>query len=375
MYRNTYALIDTKKIYENVKYIVNNYQYDYYIGIVKNNAYNHGIETINSMIKGGINYLAVSSLDEALQIRKLYAKIPILVLEPIDLRYIDQCDYYNISITVESLKYVQGLSEIKLNKGINVHLKVDSGMNRLGFNNAIELKQAYELIKNKDKLNLEGIYSHFATSGLNDKYYNLQIETFEKITNDIDLSKVPIVHLDRSITLVNKERIPFCNACRFGMLMYGISGKKPTLGKKQKVKAFIKKILGKETKYPKELPLNTAFELHTEVMSLRTVKTGEYIGYGTYKASEDMNIATLPIGYADGVDVSFKYVWINGNYCEILADTMDMIMVRVSSKVKIGDKVEIIGKNIPFLKVCENTRLNSYHLFNKITSRVTRKYK
>ena len=110
-------------------------------------------------------------------------------------------------------------------------------------------------------------------------------------------------------------------------------------------------------------------------MSVRKVDSGKYIGYGTYKASEDLFIATLPIGYADGVDLSFRYVWINGNYCEILAETMDMIMVRVSSKVKIGDKVEIIGKNIPFLKVCENTRLNSYHLFNKITSRVTRKYK
>ena len=362
MYRNTYALIDTKKIYENVKYVVNNYQYDYYIGVVKNNAYNHGINTINSMIKGGINYLAVSSLDEALQIRKAYSKIPVLVLEPIDLKYIDQCDYYNITVTVENLKYVKELVEIKLNKGINIHFKVDSGMNRLGFNNATELKQAYDLLNKNKKLNLEGIYSHFATSGLNDEYYKNQIETFKKTTSTIDLAKIPMIHLDRSITLINNEKIPFCNACRFGMLMYGVSGKKPVLGRKQKLKDSVKKILGKEIKYPAVLPLNPAFELYTEVMSVRKVKSGEYIGYATYKAETDIYIATLPIGYADGVDLSFKYVFINGNYCEILADTMDMIIVKVSPKVKIGDKVEIIGKNIPLLKVCENTRLNSYHL-------------
>lgn len=375
MYRNTYALIDTKKIYENVKYIVNNYKYDHYIGVVKNNAYNHGIETINSMIKAGINYLAVSSLDEALQIRKNYAKIPILILEPVDIKHIEQCDYYNIAITVESLKYVKELLEVKLNKSIYIHFKVDSGMNRLGFKDASELKLAYDLISTNDKLIVEGIYSHFATSGLNDRYYRNQILTFQKITSNIDLSKIPMVHLGRSITLVNNEKISFCNACRLGMAMYGGFGKKQLSGKKQKIKNFIKKLFGKETKLPKILPLNTAFELYTEVMSIRTVKSGEYIGYGTYKAETDISIATLPIGYADGVDSSFKYVWINDNYCEILADTMDMIMVRVSTKVKVGDKVEIIGKNISLEMICENTKLNSYHLFNKITNRVQRKYK
>lgn len=374
MYRNTYALIDTKKIYENVICIVNKYQYEYYIGVVKNNAYNHGIEVINSMIKGGINYLAVSSLDEALQIRKVYPKIPILILEPIDLKYIDQCDYYNITITVESLKYIQELLKIKINNLINIHLKIDSGMNRLGFNDSKELKQAFELINKCDKLKLEGIYSHFATSGLNDNYYDYQIAKFKAITSEISLDKIPIVHLDRSISLVNHQKIPFCNACRLGILMFGISGKKPIFSQKQKIKLFIKKLLGKKTNYPNVLPLKPAFELYTEVMSTRKVKRGEYIGYGSYKASEDMLIATLPIGYADGVDKSFKYVWINGNYCEILADTMDMIMVKISSEVKVGDKVEIIGKNISLLKVCENTNLNAYHLFNKITNRVTRKY-
>ena len=129
MYRNTYALIDTKKILENAKYITSTYSdYEYFFGVVKYNAYGHGNEIINAMIKGGINYLAVATLDEALEIRKDYSKIPILVLEPIDLEYIDKAIYYDITITVDSLKYMKELANYPHEKRLAVHFKVDSGM-------------------------------------------------------------------------------------------------------------------------------------------------------------------------------------------------------------------------------------------------------
>ncbi len=89
----------------------------------------------------------------------------------------------------------------------------------------------------------------------------------------------------------------------------------------------------------------------------------------------DAKIATISIGYADGVDKSFKCVYIGGKKYPIVADSMDMIMVLVDDKVRVGDKVEIIGKNISLLDVCSNTGLNAYHLFAKISNRVTRKYK
>ena len=89
MYRKTYAIIDEDKLKNNIKEIKAKYNnYKYYIGVVKNNAYNHGIKIINSLIEGGVNYLAVSSLEEALDARKYNSEIPILCLEVIDLDYI-----------------------------------------------------------------------------------------------------------------------------------------------------------------------------------------------------------------------------------------------------------------------------------------------
>ncbi len=375
MYRDTYAVIDTKKILENAKYITNTYDYEYYFGVVKYNAYGHGFETIKALIKGGVNYLAVATLDEALEIRNSYPKIPILILEPINLEYLDKAIYYDITITVDSLKYLKELIEIPINKRLAVHFKVDSGMNRLGFKDSDDFSEAYGLIANSEFLYLEGVYTHFATSGINDRYYAKQVDNFLRITKNVNLSVIHIVHADRSITLANKPKLDFCNGCRFGMLAYGVSGRKINLSKMQKLKNKIKNLLGRSTNYPKVLPLNTAFELYSEVISLRKANAGECIGYGTYFLDSDAKVATIPIGYADGVDKSFKYVYIAGTKCPIVADTMDMIMVLVPDKVKVKDKVEIIGKNIPVLDVCKNTGLNAYHLFARISTRVPRNYK
>ena len=375
MYRNTYALIDTKKIMDNVKYITSTYDYKYYFGVVKYNAYSHGNGIINAMLKGGVNYLAVATLDEALEIRKDFAKVPILVLEPIDMEYIDKAIYYDITITVESLKYLKELVEYPLDKRLAVHFKVDSGMNRLGFDNTNDFTEAYGIIANSEYLFLEGVYTHFATSGINDKYYDYQVKKFEEITKNINLSVIKIVHADRSITLANKPKLNYCNGARFGMLLYGVSARNVTLGFKQKVKNKIKNILGKSTNYAKVLPLEPAFELYSEVISTRKAKAKECVGYGTFWLESDAKVATIAIGYADGVDKSFKCVYIGGKKYPIVADTMDMIMVLVDDKVRVGDKVEIIGKNISLLEACSNTGLNAYHLFAKISNRVPRKYK
>ena len=96
------------------------------------------------------------------------------------------------------------------------------------------------------------------------------------------------------------------------------------------------------------------------------------IGYNTYKIPEKGFIATIPIGYADGVTKEFQTVYINGNYCQIVSDSMDMIMVYSKEKIKIGEKVEIFGNHISVSDVCRKTNMNAYHLFNQISHRVTR---
>ena len=383
MYRKTYAIIDEDKLKNNIKEIKAKYDnYKYYIGVVKNNAYNHGIKIINSLIEGGINYLAVSSLEEALDARKYNSKIPILCLEVIDLDYIYDCINNNVTITVESLEYLEKLNKIKLDFPIKIHLKLNTGMNRLGISEVKEVNKCVSIISENKKLILEGIYSHFATSGISDKYYDDQMKKFQELTKDIDLTSIPIVHLGRSLTLVNHDKPDFVNGIRLGIIMYGFSQsiKKDTSlrGKLRAIKRkkLIKKFNISKTYLTNDLNLKTAFSLYSNVMTIKKVKNKEFVGYGAnFFADRDIKVAIIPIGYADGVTIKYKNVSIKGQKYQIIADSMDMLMVKVDNTVKIGDKVEIFGENISIREASRNNGCNSYRLFNMITNRVPRIYK
>ena len=383
MYRKTYAIIDEDKLKNNIKEIKAKYDnYKYYIGVVKNNAYNHGIKIKNSLIEGGINYLAVSSLEEALDARKYNSKIPILCLEVIDLDYIYDCINNNVTITVESLEYLEKLNKIKLDFPIKIHLKLNTGMNRLGISEVKEVNKCVSIISENKKLILEGIYTHFATSGISDKYYDEQMKKFQELTKDIDLTTIPIVHLGRSLTLVNHDKPDFVNGIRLGIIMYGFSQsiKEDTSwrGKLRAIKRkkLIKKFNISKTYLTNDLNLKTAFSLYSNVMTIKKVKNKEFVGYGAnFFADRDIKVAIIPIGYADGVTIKYKNVSIKGKKYQIIADSMDMLMVKVDNTVKIGDKVEIFGENISIREASRNNGCNSYRLFNMITNRVPRIYK
>lgn len=380
MYRKTYAEINHQNLTHNIKEIKQHYpDYKYYIGVVKNNAYHHGIKCVNALKKGGINYFAVSSLEEALDLRKYNLDTPVLILEPIELESIYDCINNNITITVESLDSMKSLNEMKLPYETKIHLKLDTGMNRLGFKNREELEKAYEMIKENNKIFLEGIYSHFATSGVNDTFWDSQLKTFQDLTKNIDLKSIPIVHLGRSLTLVNHDRIPFCNGIRLGIIMYGFAqSRKPDISLKGKLRAlklnhFKKRNNISKTNLENQLNLKTAFTLYSEVVSIRQVTKDEIVGYNAlYKVKNDAFIATIPIGYADGIEKNFLHVVINQQKYPIIADSMDMIMVLVDNKIQKGMLVEIFGKDIAISEVTRKIGKNAYHLFNQIQNRVPR---
>lgn len=380
MYRKTYAEINHQNLTHNIKEIKQHYpDYKYYIGVVKNNAYHHGIKCVNALKKGGINYFAVSSLEEALDLRKYNLDTPVLILEPIDLESIYDCINNNITITVESLDSMKSLNEMKLPYETKIHLKLDTGMNRLGFKNREELEKAFEMIKENNKIFLEGIYSHFATSGVNDTFWDSQLKTFQDLTKNIDLKSIPIVHLGRSLTLVNHDRIPFCNGIRLGIIMYGFAqSRKPDISLKGKLRAlklnhFKKRNNISKTNLENQLNLKTAFTLYSEVVSIRQVTKDEIVGYNAlYKVKNDAFIATIPIGYADGIEKNFLHVVINQQKYPIIADSMDMIMVLVDNKIQKGMLVEIFGKDIAISEVTRKIGKNAYHLFNQIQNRVPR---
>lgn len=345
MYRNTYAKIKLDNIKSNVNKIISNYSgYKYYIGVVKADTYGHNSsEVVKSIIDGGCNYLAVSSLDEALEIRKDF-DIPILCLGIIDSKYIDICIENNIDITIPSLNY---FNEIK-DKFVTCHIKIDTGMNRLGIKEQDELNEVFNEPSN---INIKGIYTHIFNA-TDEETTNNQISKFKEITSDIDLSSIEMVHIAQSDTLINYPKIDFCNGCRLGIIMYGLTDS--------------------------DLELLDTIELVSEIIDIKKLKKDEVVSYnGTYKATNDEIIGIVSIGYADGVNrhLTGSYIYINDKKYKIIGNIcMDMLMVKIDDTVKIHDKVYIY-KDINHIKYLSNyLDTIPYELICNISKRVPRIY-
>lgn len=346
MYRNTYANIKLNNIKSNVKTIISNYEgYKYYIGVVKADTYGHNSsEVVKSIIDGGCNYLAVSSLDEALEIRKDFS-IPILCLGIIDSKYIDICIENNIDITIPSINY---FNEIK-DKNVVCHIKIDTGMNRLGIKEKDEVDKIFNTPSN---ITIKGIYTHIYEAD-NSFTTNNQIDKFKELTSDIDLSKIEIVHISQSDTLINYPKIDFCNGCRLGIIMYGLT--------------------------ESNLELLDTIELCSEIIDIKKLKKDETVSYnGTYKATTDELIGIVSIGYADGVNrkLTGAYIYINDKKYKIIGNIcMDMLMIKIDESVNIHDKVYIY-KDINHIKYLSNyLKTIPYELICNISKRVPRIYK
>lgn len=378
MYRPTYIRIDGDNLEHNVKNIIKNYpSYKYYFGVVKNNAYHHGFYSVKFLINGGVNYLAVSSLEEALQVRKYNTDIPILILEPIKPEFVYDAINSNITITISSMDEANDISMMKFKDTLKIHLKVDSGMNRLGFKDCTRLTRAYNILKGMKNVEVEGIYTHFSSSGIADRYYKESLENFRQITSKIDLSEIKIVHADRSLTMTTHDKIPEVNGVRLGIIMFGFDQKIPEGNLFTRLKRrFIQKELEiTNIHLSNKLKLKYAFFVTSEVMQVRKVESGESVGYGaSYHVNYPMFIATIPIGFGDGVTKNFGKVCINGKFYKIVSDCMDMIMVASEDIIRVGDKVQIIGPDVSIRDISRKLGVNGYKALNMFSTRLTYVY-
>ena len=345
MIRKTYELINLKKLENNVRTIVNSStNYKYHIAVVKANCYGLGIKYVKSILLGGANYLAVSSLEEALKIRKI-TNTRILVLEPIDIKYIDKAHQNNITLTISSLDYLEKIKD----KCFTCHLKINTGMNRLGINNKEELNEVYKIIKNSN-ITIEGIYTHIYKSS--DKVLTeKQFKRFENITKDIDLNEFEIVHIPNSETITNYKKKDYVNGCRMGIIMYGFSN---------------------------NLNLESVFTLKSRIIEIKHIKKDDTVGYdGNYKATKDELIGIIPIGYADGIirKNTGRYVYINNKQYQIVGNIcMDMLFVLIDENVKLNDEVLIIKDNNHINEIANHLDTINYEVMCSISNRVNRKY-
>lgn len=352
MYRNTYAEINLTNIEHNVKEIINKYnKFNYYFGVVKSDCYGHGaIKTTNAIIKGGVNYLVVALLEEALELRKEYHEIPILCLGMIENKDIEVATKNNITLSILSSDYLNSIDITKL-KDAKIHIKINTGMNRLGVSTKEEFNEVYQkLILNK--INIEGIYSHIHTSNDLTMTTN-QFRKFEYITSDIDLSQIKIIHIQASDALTGFDKPEYVNGCRLGIIMYGYST-------------------------DKTLKLKSTFKLYSKIIQINTLQANDTVGYNAmYKAHEREKIAVVPIGYADGIirKNTGRDVYINNKPYKIVGNIcMDMLFVKIDDSVKLFDQVEIIKDNEQIKEIAEQLDTIVYEVLCCIGKRIPRIY-
>ena len=368
MFRKTYLEIDLDALKHNITEIKKNFgEYEYYFGVVKANAYGAGIYSVGAMIEAGINYLAVSSLEEALAVREINRDIPVLVMEPICFEGLTVAAENNITVTVDNAGYFDKM--LQSNLKIKFHIKVDCGMNRFGLTDKNDVKHIVE--NANENAVLEGVFTQLS-SGAGERYRK-QISLFSERTSLVDLSKIKIVHIDRSLTLELHEKIDFANGVRLGIVMYGFGKMPPELSFKRKL---INKITGKTPVAPSKLSLKNVFRFYTEVLEVKRIKPGESVGYGgMFESGQDSFIAVLPYGFADFSLIGKTCVYIGGKKRDIIVNYMDVTAVLADSSVKPGDRVEIFGDALSLRAASRQANVNVYKLITSITNRVPRVYK
>ena len=368
MFRKTYLQTDLDALRHNITEIREKYsEYKYYFGVVKANAYGAGIYAVNVMVSAGINYIAVSSLEEALAVREINREVPVLVMEPVCFEGLETAAENNITVTVDNADYFKRMLGEKLK--IKFHIKVDCGMNRFGLTDKNDVKFIFD--NANGDVQLEGVFTQLS-SGAGVRY-EMQLNRFKERTSLIDLSKIEIVHMDRSLTMEQHEKPDFANGVRLGIVMFGFGKRVPKLSFKRKIMNMIS---GRKPPEPSKLNLKNVLSFYTEVLEIKVIEPGESVGYGGMFNSEKRSyVAVMAYGFADFSLVGKTCVYIGGKRRNIIVNYMDITSSVVDGEVKPGDKVEIFGENISPLEASRMAGVNVYKLITSITNRVPRVYK
>lgn len=349
MYRQTWMEVNLDQITDNVRKI-KKICGKKIIAVVKADAYGCGDrQVLQACLEGGAEMAAVSSLDEAVMLRNGGYAGEILILGTVDPEDVPQLIALHISTAAYSMEWVN-LVVRKGCRGLSVHLAVDTGMNRIGFREIDEMKEAMNRMISAG-CSIDGIFTHFYCADVPDhKLTNRQSDRFEKAVKALNYP-FRWIHCDNSDAALFHHDA-FSNACRIGITLYGITG------------------------YTDEL--NHPVSLYSTVSMCKHVQAGETIGYGaTYTAQGDEIILTAPIGYADGLIRANqgRKVYVDGTYGEIVGRVcMDQVMIKVDHEIPFGAVVEIFGPHISIESMADDLHTIPYEVLCLISPRVTRQY-
>ncbi len=333
--------------------------------VLKADAYGHGAPFLyKEYEKLGADWFGVSSIDEAIQLRKSGASIPILIFGYTPPEMVKELARFNISQSLFSRNYAYKLIEVckKENVKIKVHIKIDTGMSRIGFFSQTlsdidnSVKEIIGLIKAQE-LEFEGIFTHFsvADNSLKEKEYTLkQFDNFIKVTKSLENKgiNIPLKHCCNSGGIVNFPQMHL-DMVRAGLVLYG---------------------LYPSEEMKKKIDLKPVMRLKSVISQIKTIPAGTSIGYGrTFITDKERKVATIPLGYADGYSTAFSnkaQMMVCGKRASILGKVcMDQLMLDVSDIEEATENCEItvfgsekdevtvnelseIAKNINYEMIC-----------------------
>ena len=329
--------------------------------MVKAFAYGAGsVEVSRALQKSGlVDYLAVAVADEGVELRKAGITLPIIIMDP-EVASMDLILENNLEPNVyshQSLKTVMTAAEEKGLENVPIHIKIDSGMHRLGFYEE-DIPWLLNKLQGQKTVRVASVFSHLAGSdeAQFDAFTMDQIHYFDRCAEALKAGlHYPIIkHICNSAGIERFTDYQF-DMCRLGIGLYGFS----FAGAK----------------------LRNVCTLSTTILSVKTVKAGETIGYGRHtKLNEDRVIAVIPIGYADGFDRRFSNyggeVWVRGKRCPVVGNVcMDQAMIDVTgADARPGDTAEIFGEHMPLQELADKLGTITYEILTSVSRRVQRLY-
>lgn len=375
--KRAWAEIDLDAIEHNIKAIRKHVNKDAKIlGVVKADAYGHGfLEVAKTLLDGGADALAVAFLDEAVQLRSCNIDCPILILGHTPSEYASELVGKDIMPTVFSIELAEAVSRaaVKQKKIGKIHIKIDTGMTRVGFKYTEEAgvkEQTLDMISRINdlpNLEIDGIFTHFAVADDDDDEYTFrQFELFKELCGRLEERGIRINtrHCCNSAALMRFPQMHM-DMVRPGIILYGL--------------------------YPSELvdksilDLKPAMTLKARITHVKDVPGGVSISYGRkYVTDKPMKIATIPIGYADGYSrllSSKAQVIAHEKFCDVVGNIcMDQCMIDVSAvnNIAVGDDVILFGGSdhteIPVESLADKMGTINYEILCVIGKRIPRVY-
>lgn len=331
------------------------------MGVVKAFAYGNAADKVALKLNDlGIDYFGVAYTPEGISLREAGIKKPILVFHPQPVNFekdIDNCLEAGIYSELTLREFIK-IAEEKNQKDYPIHLKLNTGLNRLGFSHQ-HLDKVFELLSKTNAVKVVGVYSHMAASeDWKEREFSLQqISNFRKMSFEIVnfLGYSPILHISNTSAIINYPEAAF-NMVRCGIGLYGF-GNDPEINKNLR-------------------PIGT---LKTIISQIQHLEPGDTVGYSrAFKASEYIKIATLPLGYADGINRQYgnesTEVLVNGKLAPIIGNVcMDIIMINITGiECEEGDEVIIFGGDQHASGFARTGDTISYELITGISQRVKR---